>query len=183
MGCANIDVTGCGRIYWKLPAPVTWTDDVESVEDEVIITSQGRMGGLGLEQAEAELVAAFVDWTPEPDVPLAGSDSEAIARGQLIFEREDVGCAGCHSGAAYTDNEAYEMLGLESVRTRGLVGIAASAPYFHDGSAPSMRAVLERVRDGSMGDTSMLDGQQLADLETRERERRAARERRGGADP
>jgi len=149
----------------SLTAPVTWIDDVESVTDEVVITSQGRMGGSGLGRTDADKVAAYIDWTREVDVPLANSDSDAVVRGAALFEREDVGCAECHAGVAYTDNEPYDMVGLEGVRTRSLVGIAASGPYFHDGSSATLRAVLERVRDGSMGDTSALTSADLDDLE------------------
>lgn len=148
----------------SMTAPVTWTDDVVSVFDEVVITSQGRMGGSGLSEADALKVATFVDWTREPDVPLAGSTSASVLAGKEVFEREDVGCADCHSGAAFTDNEAYDMYGLTGVRTRSLVGVAASAPFLHDGSAPTIEAVLLRASNGSMGDTGSLSKDELEDL-------------------
>ena len=138
---------------------------MESIRHEVLLTSQGRMGGSGLSEVSAERVAAFIDSTREPDVPLADAADESLIRGQAIFEREDVGCADCHDGIAYTDNETYEMFGLASVRTRSLVGIAASAPYFHDGSTQTLRGVLERSRDGSMGDTGGLTEAEMDDLE------------------
>lgn len=146
----------------SLTEPVTWTGEVPTVQDEVVTTSQGRMGGDGLSAADAAKVAAFVDWTREADIPLP--DAAAVERGRLVFERADVGCADCHSGVSYTDNEAYAMYGLDNVTTRSLVGIAASAPYLHDGSAPTLRAVVERSRDGEMGDTSMLSDTEKADL-------------------
>jgi len=148
----------------SMTAPVTWTDDVASVFDEVMITSQGRMGGSGLAEANGLKVASFIDWTREPDLPLHGSTSASVLRGQEIFEREDVGCADCHNGAAFTDNEAYDMYGITGVRTRSLVGVAASAPFLHDGSAPTIEAVLITARDGEMGDTSTLDSGEMEDL-------------------
>jgi cytochrome c peroxidase len=148
----------------SMTAPVTWTDDVVSVFDEVVITSQGRMGGSGLAEADALKIASFVDWTREPDLPLSGSTSASVLAGKVIFEREDVGCADCHNGAAFTDNEAYDMYGLTGVRTRSLVGVAASAPFLHDGSAPTIEAVLLTASDGSMGDTSSLSKDELSDL-------------------
>merc|ERR1711879_173272 len=108
--------------------------------DEVLITSQGRMGGEGLEESEAVLVAAFVDSTPLPDTPMRGSNSDAVQRGKALFDSPEVGCADCHSGETYSDDEPYDMFGLNDVRTRSLRGIAASAPYLHDGSAPTLRA-------------------------------------------
>jgi mono/diheme cytochrome c family protein len=148
----------------SMTAPVTWTDDVVSVFEEVMTTSQGRMGGTGLAEADGLKVASFIDWTREPDLPLHGSTSASVLRGKEIFEREDVGCADCHNGAAFTDNEAYDMYGITGVRTRSLIGIAASAPYLHDGSAPTIDAVLVSARDGEMGDTSGLSSGEMKDL-------------------
>ena len=149
----------------SLTEPVTWVDNVETVTDEVIITSQGRMGGDGLALSQAEQVTAYVDWSPLPDTPNRGSASDAVARGEQLFNSEEVGCGDCHNGDALTDNETYDMFGLQAVRTRGLLGIAASAPYLHDGSAPTLRSLLEAVRLGEMGDTGGLSGDQMVDLE------------------
>ena len=44
-------------------------------------------------------------------------------------------------------------------------GIAASAPYLHDGSAPTLRAVLSTARTGEMGNTGRLSEAQMDDLE------------------
>ncbi|MEO1336148.1 MAG: cytochrome-c peroxidase, partial [Myxococcota bacterium] len=40
------------------------------------------------------------------------------------------------------------MLGLDSVKTPTLRGIAATAPYFHDGSANSLREAIEVAARG-----------------------------------
>jgi len=148
----------------SLTAPVTWTSDVESVAAEAMITSETRMGGDGIAEIHGERIAAFIDWTAAPDTPLRGVENDAIARGRAIFESAEVGCAGCHSGPAYTDNVAYDMYGLRRVRTRSLVGVAATAPYLHDGSAPTLHAVVESARDGEMGDTSSLSVAEVDDL-------------------
>ena len=148
----------------SLTAPVTWDGQVPSVGDEAAHTAEVRMGGVGPTAAEIAQIQAYVDWSRRPDVPDLGSTSESALRGKAIFEREDVACAECHSGAVFTDNEAYELLGLEAVTTRSLVGIAASAPYFHDGSSRTLEAVVERSADGEMGDTSMLSAGEKADL-------------------
>lgn len=146
-------------------APVTWTDQVESVAHEAQITTEARMGGSGLSQQQLDQIAAYVDWTREVDAPDRGATSEAITRGKAIFERSDVGCADCHNGEAYTDNDSHEMYGLASVNTPTLRGIAGSAPYLHDGRAQDLRAVIEFSRAGEMGDTSMLSETEMDDLE------------------
>ncbi|MDP2307310.1 MAG: c-type cytochrome [Pseudomonadota bacterium] len=149
----------------SVTAPFTWTDQVSSVSDEAQITSSGRMGGNGLSYAEAAQVSAYIESNRAVDLPEKGSTSESALRGKVVFEREDVACATCHSGERLTDNLHYPMFGLEAVNTPTLVGVAASAPYLHDGSASSLEAVLQMSRSGEMGDTSMLSDAEMADLE------------------
>ncbi len=146
-------------------APVTWASDVESVSDEVRITSEGRMGGAGLTDTQVAQVAAFIESIRAPDVPGLGSADAAVARGSAIFWRDDVSCATCHSGTLYTDNAYWSLFGMRAVNTPSLRRVSATAPYLHDGRAATLREVLELSRDGSMGDTSMLTDAEMDDLE------------------
>lgn len=146
-------------------APVRWQGDRATVVDDVLATSQGLMGGAGMTRTVAEQVAAFVDYTRAVDLDTEALDAAARARGEAIFNREDVGCAGCHSGALFSDKAKYDMFGFSGVKTPSLLGVAATPPYFHDGSAPTLRSVLDVARSGLMGNTSMLDESQMADLE------------------
>lgn len=144
--------------------PVTWTEDVASVAHEVGLTSGNRMGGSGLSQADADAVAAYVDWTREVDLPLKGATDAAIARGKALFEREDVGCASCHAGPALTDQQRHAVFSAIAFDTPTLRGIAATAPYAHDGRYATLGALLRDLH-GQMGDTSMLSEAELGDLE------------------
>jgi len=146
-------------------APVTWSSGVESVAREAELTTIGRMGGEGLDPAQLDAVAAYVDWTRLPDTANQGPQSRAEQRGQALFERPDVACSSCHSGDRYTDNRSYDMAGLSNVNTPSLSGIAASAPYLHNGSFETLRGVLEWSRSGAMGDTSSLSDAEMDDLE------------------
>lgn len=146
-------------------APFTWASGVRTVPDEVSITSQGRMGGEGLSLTEADLVAEYVESVRGPDVPARASTDPAIARGAAVFARPDVGCAGCHTGALLTDNASWPLFGLDEVNTPALRGLAATAPYLHDGRAASLRDLLLLSVDGAMGDTSGLSDDELDDLE------------------
>ncbi len=149
----------------SLTEPVRWEGDRETVQEDAIRTSKEAMGGdTSLTTNDLDRLAAFVDWTRDPDVPVAELDAGAVARGRGIFERSDVGCAGCHNGPRMTNNQLYDMLGIDGVKTRPLVGIATSPPYFHNGSAATLMDVLERSRDGSMGNTSMLSDAEMHDL-------------------
>lgn len=145
-------------------APVTWTQGVASVAHEVGLTSSNRMGGGGLGDAELAAIAAYVDHSRDVDLPLKGSDDPAVARGKALFERGDVGCAGCHRGPAFTDNQNHRAFGLAAVDTPTLRGIAATAPYLHDGRFATLTELLGSL-DGQMGDTSMLSDAERADLE------------------
>ena len=139
-----------------LTAPVTWGDEVPSVAEEARLTTSLRMGGEGLTQLEARQIEAYVAWSRLPMGPRFGEDSELVRQGQAIFERADVGCASCHGGPQLTDNASHVIVGGLAAQTPTLGGIAASAPYFHDGSAADLRSVVLMAQGGAMGDTSSL---------------------------
>lgn len=135
-------------------APVTWTNNVSSVAEEATLTSFLRMGGIGLTPSESSQIDAFVNATRYPDVRRGGDNGDLVSLGRQVFA--DAGCATCHNGALFTDNAAHVVIGAAATQTPTLRGISASAPYFHDGSAPDLRAVVEMARSGAMGDTSAL---------------------------
>ncbi|MBB6087290.1 Ig-like domain-containing protein [Wenzhouxiangella marina] len=85
-----------------------------------------------------------------------GSETASAAQGRQIFIRE--GCQQCHGGAQYSDSRLGPArlhdvgtlrtssgfrLGepLEGIDTPTLLGVWATAPYFHDGSAASLAEV------------------------------------------
>lgn len=146
-------------------APFTWNNDIASIPDEIMITSQIRLGGRGITEAQLAALEAYIDFIPDADTPEKGSRSPAVLRGEALFNRQDVGCAGCHSGPRFTDNQSYDLYQLDGVNTPTLVGLVATAPYLHDGRALTLRAVLETTRGAQMGDTSMLSTDELDDLE------------------
>lgn len=99
--------------------------------------------------------------TPAP--PRGSFDRLAAARGRRVF-REEAGCARCHQGRTFTDvlsgpprrwpvlHEPTEV-GTEAeyasrtatgkYRTTPLRGLLTHPPYFHDGSAADLPAVVE----------------------------------------
>lgn len=150
----------------SLSPPFTWTNDVPTVAEETRITSQVRLGGRNVTDAELDAVAAWIEHTPEVDRPERGVVTPAVERGRALFERADVGCATCHSGERYSDGLRHSPYDLAGVDTPSLIGIAATAPYLHDGSAPNLRAVLETARYGAMGNSAALSDDEMADLES-----------------
>jgi mono/diheme cytochrome c family protein len=89
-----------------------------------------------------------------PTPPEGSFDAEAAERGRLVFEGEGR-CSTCHSGASFTDaptlHEPAEV-GADPThaersktglyRTTPLRGAWQHPPYFHDGSAPDLLAVV-----------------------------------------
>jgi sugar lactone lactonase YvrE len=124
-----------------------------------------RLGGTGLGKKELAALTAYVQAIPAVRTP--ARDHDAIARGKKLFESDALGCASCHEGPAFTDKRSYELVGAKATfDTPSLVGVAASAPYFHDGSAATLEAVLRdrgRVHGMSAGATKLRDGE-LRDL-------------------
>jgi len=145
-------------------APVTWTNVVASTAREAEITSQGRMGGQGITSGQKADIAAYIDWSRDVDVPKRGSDDASVARGKAVFESPVTACSTCHTGPRYTDNGMHDMVDLVGVNTPGLVGIAVTAPYLHDGRAATLAELVDIADEVGMGSTASLTAEQRADL-------------------
>src|SRR5262249_2876139 len=99
-----------------------------------------RLGGGGLTQQEIGDLEAYLTSLPPPRAP-APPHAVAAARGKSLFA--GAGCTGCHGGPKLTLGTRHKLeSNLPEVDTPSLLGLAWSAPYFHDGSAPTLRAVL-----------------------------------------
>lgn len=139
--------------------------------------------------ADLDALAAYVEsLTSFPVSPFRQSDGsldDAAARGKLLFEDPTVGCATCHSGPSLTDSELITptepvlhdvgtltpgsgmRLGgpLLGIDTPSLHGVWATAPYLHDGSAPTLLDVLTTHNPADEhGVTSGLSAADLDDL-------------------
>ncbi|HTL32243.1 MAG TPA: c-type cytochrome [Kofleriaceae bacterium] len=147
-------VSGSGPFKWDGTAK----DLKRSLRDTI-----GRLGGDGLSKKELGQLAAFVESIPAVRAPTR--DRVAVARGKQLFESTEVGCTDCHDGPALTDGARHRFAGAK-FDTPGLGALSASAPYFHDGSAPTLEAVLrERGSVHGMADAaSHLSDADVADL-------------------
>lgn len=128
-----------------------------------------RLGG-GSEWSELSRrdfsdLAAYVESLPVPRAP-AVHDSEAVARGRKLFSGT-LDCGTCHTGDKLTDGAQYpfDSRGLETTDTPSLVGVAHTAPYYHDGSAQDLYALLtDKGNVHDMADVTSLSDTQIADL-------------------
>lgn len=129
-----------------------------------LTSTMRRLGGGGLTPGQTKSLAAYLEALPKPRVPARAP--AAVARGKALFESDEVGCTTCHGGKLYTDNATHELGGtLAQSDTPSLVGLARSAPYYHDGSAATLEALLaERAAVHGMAGTVALTAAQRQDL-------------------
>ena len=132
----------------------------------VAVTQMGAQGnfvdpGLGIDirhepDRVTPMLPALRDYQfslAAPTPPAGSYDATAAARGKLLF---DASCASCHSGSAFTDAPALHaatetQMGLDEARrsktgkyrTTPLRGAWSHPPYFHDGSAATLAAVVD----------------------------------------
>jgi cytochrome c peroxidase len=141
--------------------PFKWDGTDATLMDSMKSTMK-RLGGIGLEKPDAEALEAYLKSLPSVRAP--HREVAAVARGGKLFET--AGCRTCHDGKTYTDQERHEFAGtLPQTDTPSLRGLAASAPYFHDGSAATIEALLrDRGAVHGMAETSSMTDGQVADL-------------------
>jgi hypothetical protein len=119
-------------------APYKWDGSAKDLPASLRGTID-RLGGNGLGKQRIAALAAYLEAMPAVHPPTR--DPAAVARGKAVFEA--VGCSNCHAGPAYTDQALHKLAKSQATMdTPSLLGIAASAPYFHDGSAATLDAVL-----------------------------------------
>jgi DNA-binding beta-propeller fold protein YncE len=142
--------------------PFKWDGGDPTLRDSLTSTMK-RLGGIGLDKMQTDALAAYLEALPAVRTPTR--DGQMVARGKKLFEG-DAGCRSCHEGSSYTDQTQHKFSGtLPESDTPSLLGLAASAPYFHDGSAATLEALLrDRGAVHGMSDSSKLNDQQIADL-------------------
>jgi cytochrome c peroxidase len=128
------------------------------VEGEMYDSLGPRHAGLS---EGLDAVAAFMASLEVPPSPYKISPEE-FERGQQVFT--GLGCDTCHPGPLYTDLQLHDVgTGDPKLErnshgrgtqfdTPSLLGIWATAPYFHDGSAQTLADVLRMGNEHSVAD-------------------------------
>jgi DNA-binding beta-propeller fold protein YncE/mono/diheme cytochrome c family protein len=167
-----------GKLLAKT-APFHWNGEFNTVSQFMSHTTKDRMGGRGPSQAMEEQLMAFIMSVQAPDNPFTTETPVDVkARGKAAWDK--AACGTCHRGEALTDDRFYdvgtlvttgtvidrrEFLFHGGLNTPSLLGIARTAPFLHDGSAPTLKARIlmgkERDRHGL---TSRLSEQEVDDL-------------------
>lgn len=147
-------------------APFHWDGtlpDMKSLFGEVMVQRMSFNANVSDKQVAA--LGAYLEQVPaQPAMP--GLDPAAVSRGEALFRRTDVGCATCHSGSQYTNNQ------LEDVGTGGvfvtptLLGVGLRSPIFHDGCAKTVQDRFGACGGTAHGDPEILSDSERADLIT-----------------
>ncbi len=125
--------------------------------------------------ARAACLAEFLRRELPPPPREARDLTEEEARGRTIFLSDAARCSRCHvPETGYSDRIAYPLPKLPKLddfddeaeagfKTPSLLFVGGHAPYFHDGSASSLEALIEKNAD-RMGTTSHLSREDRAAL-------------------
>lgn len=145
-------------------APFHWKGELRDLEALVAETFVSRMGGFMPEGADIGDLGDWLDGLPRP-APTPALDAAQVARGEALFTDRAVGCASCHAGAALTNDTTVDVGTGGKFQVPSLRGLAARAPYLHDGRAHTLRARFDAMGGGDKhGATSALSAAQLDDL-------------------
>jgi hypothetical protein len=144
--------------------PYGWTGNVPTVGEIAERTSIVRMGGAGPDPAERHALELYIESLRAPGVPSDPDDGFEVL-GEMLFHRDDVGCAGCHAPETGTDGGQHVVYGDLLADTPHLLGLLATPPYMHDGGLQTLDEVIDHAATGAMGDASWLDADQRYALE------------------
>ena len=120
---------------------------------------------------DLDCLAAYIDSLTVPERTHMLTPAER--RGRAIFESDETGCVTCHPPPLYTDLQQHDVGTADAygewfgplIDTPSLRFLYDSAPYLHDGSAPTLYDVLTTANpDDEHGVTSHLSQQELEDL-------------------
>jgi YVTN family beta-propeller protein len=147
--------------------PLAWTGQVQTFERQIHNSVENTMQREDtLAQPDVDALVAYLktlDLPPPLPILRQTSDTAAIERGRLVFERHD--CASCHAPPTYTSAAAYDVglrdvHGLKEFNPPSLRGVSHRTSFFHDGRIRSLEAVFleaqhppgTRYSEGEIGD-------------------------------
>lgn len=143
--------------------PYKWDGGDKDLTTSLTMTMK-RLGGRGLDASQTGQLAAYISRLPPVRTPMR--DAAMVARGRKLFDSAGLGCRTCHDGPSLTDQGRHKLSSdLAESDTPSLLGLAASAPYYHDGSAATLEALLrDRGAVHGMAETARMPDKDLADL-------------------
>jgi cytochrome c peroxidase len=155
-------------------APYGWNGSRSTVKKHVTNTLR-RRGGTGLPDEDMNALVAYCMTMKGPphaaQTEGVAQDAALVAEGADLFDSSATGCSSCHIvDGTFTDGNRHDVKskGKHDPKRRfdtpSLKDLGSTAPYFHDGRYPTLRALLIGS-DGKMGHTRRLSEHQLDALE------------------
>jgi cytochrome c553 len=146
--------TGDGDVpYWNNYVAVTQMGGQgQFVDDRLNLAFRLPQGTPDLVQPKLEPLRQYQFSLDAPAPPADSFDTGAAERGRQVFVTR---CASCHQGSAYTEERLHapaetgmdpgyaERSATHRYRTTPLRALWQHAPYFHDGSAKTLTAVVD----------------------------------------
>ncbi len=168
--------TLAGRMLDKT-LPLHWDGEFASM-GTLSHTITGRMGGQGITPQMSNQISAYLASLPAADNPHRLAErTDAQRRGAQVFSKAN--CTSCHKNEQLTDNGFADVGTVrldgevrddlkrlpKGFNTPSLLGLARSAPYLHDGSAPTLKARILKGKAGDLhGKTNQLTSAEVDDL-------------------
>ncbi|HXH27595.1 MAG TPA: cytochrome-c peroxidase, partial [Candidatus Polarisedimenticolia bacterium] len=151
-------------------APYSWAGG-KTLKENIKGIIVGRMKGPEPTEQQLDQLAAYVDSLEPPANPNIGPDGvpteaapEAARRGYKVFLKAS--CNACHVPPTFSKAGNEDIGSGGSFNVPSLRGLATTAPYFHDGRYPSLRALvpakLKYLKD--LGSTETLSPAEVEDL-------------------
>jgi mono/diheme cytochrome c family protein len=153
-GVKHATFTGDGDIsYWNAYVAVTQMGG-QGVFKEPKLNIDVKPAGPDLVTPKLPALREYQHSLARPAAAAGSFDAAAAKRGQALFAGS-AKCSTCHQGASFTDDKMHDPgeTGMEATyasrsvtkkyRTTPLRGLARHAPYFHDGRAASLAAVVD----------------------------------------
>lgn len=116
---------------------------------------EGRMSGPPLTPEQNHALAGYLDALPAMPAPSVAA-TPSIERGKAVFNDPVGGCATCHSGARFSNDETVDLGVGQRLQVPGLVGLWARAPYLHDGCAKTLGERFTVCDNGTHGNSKQL---------------------------
>jgi YVTN family beta-propeller protein len=143
-------------------APYHWQGELPTLGAFYDHTVKKLMGGTGLDEQQQQAMSKFLESLPAPENPRATAPTAADQRGRAAFTK--AGCDACHAGAAMANNGSADVGTGGRYDVPSLLGVGRSAPYLHDGSAPTLEARFSQAQGDLHGNVSLLSTDELKDL-------------------
>ncbi len=143
--------------------PLHWSADLANFDALIGEVLVNRMQHAQPGPNHAKAFASWLDAIPAP-TPVAAIDAAAAEKGRALFNDAAVGCAKCHGGPKLTTSETADVGTGQRFKIPSLIGIAARAPFMHDGCAATLKDRFGVCGGSEHGSTASLTTEQVNDI-------------------